>query len=397
MQAEAVLQVSELTRAIKSILEQGFPRVVVEGEVSNFRPSSTGHWYFTLKDAEAAIQCVMFKGSASSAAFLPVDGDVLRVHASVSVYARRGAYQLVVRSMERAGTGRILEMLEERKRTLAAAGLFDRERALPKFPRTVAIVTSPTGAAVRDVLQVLRRRDAPLTVRIIPVPVQGAEAAPRIARAVRYASTHRLGEVIVLTRGGGSLEDLLPFSDEEVVRAVAESAVPTISAIGHEVDWALTDYAADRRAPTPSAAAEVVSAQGSEIAERIVRAGSQAVAAYLHQVRNLVLRAERCSEDEIRYRFRNLMQPWYQRLDDATQIVRDAMKRRLVTLRSTIDIAHEGIRGASPFLALERGYAMIRDEASQGIVTRAGDTRSGQRLTAQFFDGTIRVERTNDE
>ncbi len=397
MQTEAVLQVSELTRAIKSILEQGFPRVVVEGEVSNFRPSSTGHWYFTLKDAETAIQCVMFKSGTSSVSVRPADGDLLRVHASVSVYARRGAYQLVVRSMEHAGTGRILELLEERKRVLAAEGLFDRERPLPKFPRTVAIVTSPTGAAIRDVLQVLERRGAPVTVRVIPVPVQGSEAAPRIARAVRYAGTHRLGEVIVLTRGGGSLEDLLPFSDEEVVRAVAESAVPTISAIGHEVDWALTDYAADRRAPTPSAAAEVVSARGSEVAERIARAGSEVVETYLHRVRNLTLRAERCGEDEIRYRFRNLMQPWYQRFDEATQVVRDAMKGRLMTLRSTLDIAHEGIRGASPFLALERGYVIVRDEEGQGIVTRAGDTRSGQRLSAQFFDGTIRVERTTDE
>lgn len=397
MQAEAVLQVSELTRAIKSILEQGFPRVVVEGEVSNFRPSSTGHWYFTLKDDDASIQCVMFKGSTSSVAVRPADGDLLRVHASVSVYAKRGAYQLIVRSMERAGTGRILELLEERKHALAAEGLFERERPLPKFPRSVAIVTSPTGAAIRDVLQVLRRRAAPLAVRIIPVPVQGADAAPRIARAVRYASAHRLGEVIVVTRGGGSLEDLLPFSDEEVVRAVAESTVPTISAIGHEVDWALTDYAADLRAPTPSAAAELVSARGSEVTDRILRAGSAVVAAHMQHLRHLTLRAQRCSEEEIRYRFRNLMQPWYQRLDEATHATREAMNARIAALRATLDIAHEGVRGASPLLALERGYAIIRDGASGGMVTRAGDTRGGQSLTAQFTDGTIRIERTTDE
>ena len=397
MHAETILQVSELTHAIKSILEQGFPRVVVEGEVSNFRPSSTGHWYFTLKDDGASIQCVMFKGSTSAVAVRPTDGDLLRVHASVSVYAKRGAYQLIVRSMERAGTGRILELLEERKVALAAEGLFERKRPLPQFPRSVAIVTSPTGAAIRDVLQVLRRRDAPVAVRIVPVPVQGADSPPRIARAVRYASLHRLGEVIVVTRGGGSLEDLLPFSDEEVVRAVAESAVPTISAIGHEVDWALTDYAADLRAPTPSAAAEIVSAPGFEVAERILRAGRGVVKAHLHHLRHLALRAERCSEEEIRYRFRNLMQPWYQRLDEATQVTRDTMRKRITALRAALDIAREGIRGASPLLALERGYAIIRDEAGDGMVTRAGDTRGGQKLTAQFADGTIRIERTTDE
>ena len=397
MDGSAPLTVSQLTDTIKDILERGFPRVTVTGEVSNFRPSARGHLYFSAKDERAVLSCVMFRGNAASLAFDPRDGDKVELRGSISVYPPRGAYQLIVRSMVRAGAGEILAMLEERRKRFHAEGLFERRRPLPAIPRTIAVVPSPTGAAIRDVLHVLRRRNAPVDVRVVPVPVQGAEAAGRIAAAVRYADRHHLGDVIVVTRGGGSIEDLLPFSDEAVVRAIAASATPVVSAVGHEVDRALSDDAADERAPTPSAAAEIVAPASMEIADRIARAGRDIVRLHVDRLASVRRRFDHVGEDELRYRFRNLVQPWYQRHDEAWQAVRDAMERRLQERRGRLSVAAERIGAASPFLALERGYAIVRRRPGEEIVTRADATAPGDTLTVQFADGTIPAERTEDE
>ncbi|MDR2662034.1 MAG: exodeoxyribonuclease VII large subunit, partial [Treponema sp.] len=249
--------VSELTGLIQANLENAFPQVLVEGELSNCRPSSTGHLYFSLKDPGAKIDGVMFKNRLAFLGFEPRDGMLLRVRGRISVYPQRGNYQLVCEDMELAGAGNILAMLENRKRALAAEGLFDPERKkpIPRFPETVGVVSSPTGAAVQDILNILKRRAEGIRVIILPAPVQGVDAAPIIARRIEQANRWNLAEVLIVGRGGGSLEDLLPFSEEAVVRAVAESEIPVISAVGHEIDNALSDLAADLRAPTPSAAA----------------------------------------------------------------------------------------------------------------------------------------------
>ncbi|MDZ7792421.1 MAG: exodeoxyribonuclease VII large subunit [Spirochaetia bacterium] len=218
-------QVSEITAHIKEILEQSFSTVAIEGEISNFRPAGSGHWYFTLKDRDAMIQAVMFKYRSARVTFTPADGQKVVVRGNISVYAKRGNYQIICDSMEKAGEGDILAMLEERKRKLAAEGLFaeEKKRPLPFFPTRIAVVTSPTGAAIRDILQVLGRRSSGLDVVVLPAPVQGDSAGAKIAAQIRRANRFQLGDVIITGRGGGSLEDLLPFSDEEVVRAVAES------------------------------------------------------------------------------------------------------------------------------------------------------------------------------
>jgi exodeoxyribonuclease VII large subunit len=268
---ERVFSVSEITELIKATLEDGFPRVTVQGEISNFRPSSTGHYYFSLKDNESVISAVMFRGRLSGLSFKPVDGQLVQASGGVSVYARRGSYQLICESLMRAGEGDILALLEQRKRALAAEGLFDeqRKRALPLYPSRVAVVTSPTGAAVRDILRILGRRNSGIDVVILPTPVQGEGADERIAQQIETANRFSIADVLIVGRGGGSLEDLLSFSSERVVRAIAASRIPVISAVGHETDVTLADFAADVRAPTPSAAAELVAASRAELASRV--------------------------------------------------------------------------------------------------------------------------------
>ncbi|MFW5694562.1 MAG: exodeoxyribonuclease VII large subunit [Alkalispirochaeta sp.] len=397
MESRPVYSVSDLTHELKALLESGFSSIAVEGEVSNVRPSARGHLYFSLKDDHAVLSCVMFRGNSHSLTFTPRDGDMLEARGSVSVYAPRGSYQLVVRSVTRAGTGRILALIEERKRQFAQAGLFDRERPVPRIPRRVAVVTSSTGAAIRDVLHVLHRRSPPLDVRLIPVTVQGDAAAPEIAHAIRYVNHHRLADVLLVTRGGGSVEDLLPFSDERVVRAIAASEIPVISAVGHEVDWTLSDFAADLRAPTPSAAAEIVSAGAAEVTQRIERAATSLSGAFLSRISSLRNRCTQVSEEELRYRFRNLLQPWYQRFDEAHHALHGRMAEILAQKRSRLAIAQGRVEGASPFLALQRGYAVVRAAETGAIVTGAAATRPGDRLHVQFSDDYITVERTRVE
>jgi exodeoxyribonuclease VII large subunit len=315
----SVLSVSELTSLVKDVLEGSIPRVTVEGEVSNCRPSSAGHLYFALKDSNALLNAVMFRGRAAHLDFQPADGMLVRATGTLSVYAQRGTYQLIVDAMSSSGEGAILQMLEERKRRLAAEGLFDQEkkRPLPPYPASIAVVTSPTGAALQDILQITKRRNPCVNVVVLPCLVQGTEAAPAIARMIRAANYWHLGEVIIVGRGGGSLEDLLPFSDEEVVRAVAESTIPVVSAVGHEIDWALSDFAADLRAPTPSAAAEIVVPEKDAIVDAIreaVEALAQTVEAKLDQARLLL---KTFTPESMEMQFRRIEDPVLLRLQDA--------------------------------------------------------------------------------
>ena len=257
--SDTIFTVTQITSLIKEILEASFNNITLEGEISNWRPSAAGHIYFTLKDSNSQIKAVIFRGTASKLSFSPKDGNKVRCKGSLSVYAPQGNYQIIVTSMELAGQGNILQMLEERKKKLAAEGLFDsnRKKNLPMFPKTIGVVTSPTGAAIRDILNVSKRRNPTININILPAIVQGEGAAETIVKMIELANFYELCDVLIIGRGGGSLEDLLPFSEESVVRAIANSKIPTISAVGHEIDWAISDFAADRRAPTPSAAAEM--------------------------------------------------------------------------------------------------------------------------------------------
>lgn len=389
-----VLSVSQLTSRIKDMLEGRFSRITLEGEISNLKPASTGHLYFYLKDENAVISAVMFKGRMRGLSFTPADGTLVRAKGSISVYAPRGNYQIVVESMELAGTGNILLMLEERKRRLAAEGLFDqdRKRPLPYFPQRVAVVTSPTGAALRDILQIMGRRNPKISVTVLPCQVQGADAAPAIARMIAVANAYKLGDVLIVGRGGGSLEDLLPFSEEVVVRAVAESRIPVVSAVGHEIDWALSDFAADMRAPTPSAAAELVSPLLTEVTGQLEywrRDLYESLSSRLERMRLLV---KSFTPDSLELRFRTIQQPLLSRFDNAKESILSAMEDRCKDTRRRIENSLRDLEGANPSAILARGYSMVTDKATGQVIRSPQDTVAGQVLEIRPAAGVIQAQ-----
>lgn len=328
--ASKVLTVGELTRAIRATLETKFGAVWVQGEISNYKLHPSGHQYFTLKDHRAAISCVIFRNTLLPSAQALSDGMQVQVYGTLSVFEARGQYQLNVQIVQTRGAGLLQARFEALKRKLEAEGLFapERKRPLPKFPRRIGLITSPTGAAIRDILNVLRRRAPNVAVLISPVRVQGIGAAAEIATAINEMATpnYLWGQidVIVVTRGGGSIEDLWEFNEEVVARAIYNSAIPIVSAIGHEIDFTIADFVADLRVPTPSAAAELIVADSAELARRI-----NELASCLHKcLRNFILQAQ------TRLRFvseRTLARELMQRLRDAQQqldVTAESLQRR---------------------------------------------------------------------
>ncbi|MDR2658916.1 MAG: exodeoxyribonuclease VII large subunit [Spirochaetaceae bacterium] len=391
MASNVKFSVSELTDLIKHRLEDGFGQLCVEGELSNCRPSSAGHLYFTLKDAGAAISAVMFRNSLSRLAFTPKDGMLLRAKGRLSVYALRGTYQLVCESIEPVGTGDILAMLEARKRAFAEEGLFDegRKRAIPRFPGTVAVVSSPSGAALQDILNILRRRAAGLRVIILPAPVQGAEAAAIIARRIEQANRWNIADALIVGRGGGSLEDLLPFSEECVVRAVAASKIPVISAVGHEIDWALCDFAADLRAPTPSAAAELVSENRGETVRAIRLFISNLRETILARIARARLFLKPFSADYLERQFRAILQPRLLRFDDAKEALLEAAAKRVADLHRRLELASTALEAANPKMMLERGLSLVTNVKTGAVVKCADEVKTGDLLSIRPARGVI--------
>lgn len=385
-QADKIYQVSDLTFLIKEILESSFMALTVEGELSNFRPSSTGHWYFTLKDDDAMIQGVMFKGKSAGVRFQPKDGQRVKVKGTLAVYAKRGSYQIICSSMEISGEGDILAMLERRKQKLAGLGYFDlnRKKELPLFPSRVAVISSPTGAALRDILQVLGRRSSGLDVVILPVPVQGEGAGDEIAAQIKRANKYKLGDVIITGRGGGALEDLLPFSEESVVMAIADSEIPVISAVGHEIDTVLSDLAADFRAPTPSAAAEVVSSSREELGikvKNLEKSISERLADKTEKIRLLV---NQFTAENLERNFMQIIQPIFLRLDDAKEDSISILKEILLKKRHYIELVKGDLENSSPLTVLKRGYAVVSDKETGKIIKSAGKLKEKQLINIQF-------------
>ena len=354
-----VLTVSELTGLIRTSIESEFCDLWLEGEISNLRMPRSGHVYCTLKDDSSQIRAVLFRSSALRMRFTLQEGMCVVVRGRLTVYEPRGEYQIVLESVEPKGIGALQLAFEQLKARLAAEGLFDesRKKALPAFPRTVGVVTSPTGAAIRDIFSVLRRRWPTLHIILVPVPVQGEGAAWRIADALALLNKHSAAEVIILGRGGGSLEDLWSFNEEVVVRAIADSRIPIVSAVGHEIDVTLTDFAADHRAATPSAAAEAVVPVLADVVERLqelrVRT-AQAMARYclLEQRR---LDANIIGLAQIRFR----IQDESQRTDDATDRLTNLVCQRVIANRELVRNRQRELAGLNPIVMIKRGLAMI--------------------------------------
>jgi len=363
-----VRTVSELTQDIKLVLECAFEEVVVEGEISNLRQPSSGHNYFSLKDSSAQIRCVFFRGDAAKVKFKFSDGMQVVCYGRVGVYERDGQYQLVVARMEPKGQGALQLAFMQLKEKLAKEGLFDeaRKRPLPFLPKAIGVITSPTGAVIRDILHILERRFKDAHVVIYPVRVQGDEASGEIVQAIEDMNNSKEVEVLILARGGGSLEDLWCFNEENVARAIYKSDIPIISAIGHETDFTIADFVADRRAPTPSAAAEIVLPSRQELEEKI---------------QHLMLYLKRSLEDIVPQNM--------QRVDDLLE----AMYRALGSLAENSNVRLEGLinelNALSPLGILKRGYSITTRLADNKVLQSVCNLKKGERVKTRLSEGTF--------
>ncbi len=390
---DIVFTVSQITDLIKEILETSFRTIKIEGEISNWRPSAAGHIYFTLKDNNAQIKAVIFRGAAYKLNFRPKDGDRVCCTGSLSVYAPQGNYQIIVNSMELAGAGNILQMLEERKRKLAAEGLFDtdKKKPLPLFPKTLGVVTSPTGAAIRDILNVAKRRNSSINITVLPAIVQGEGAAQTIVKMIEIANFYNLCDVLIVGRGGGSLEDLLPFSEESVVRAIAASQIPVISAVGHEIDWALCDYAADRRAPTPSAAAEMAIPLKTDLKEELYSYKQELYTSLSNMLEQKRLLIRSFNPENLEVRFRNIQQPLLNRFASARENLEKNLTDKIRDLRTRIATNVTVLENSSPKEIFKRGYSMVTSEDGT-IIRQANQVSAGSKIIVTPAEGQIVAE-----
>jgi len=445
---EQVYTVSELNRLARQLLEQDLPRMWVSGEISNLARPASGHLYFSLKDEHAQIRCALFRGASRGGSFVPENGMQVLARGRVSLYEPRGDYQLIVDHLEAAGEGLLRRRLEELKQKLAAAGLFDpaRKRPLPALPGAIGVITSPSGAAVRDIVHILRRRFPAIPVIIYPVQVQGEQAKFDIVKAFETAARRAECEVLILARGGGSLEDLWAFNEEIVARAIADCPIPVVSGVGHEIDFTIADLVADVRAPTPSGAAELVVPDSRDwlrhlqaLERRTVLAATRALGTTLTRQQQLAARLARCHPG-------HPLRQHAQRLDELRQQLSAALGNRLAldTLRMEnalhrlqrvspvmqVRLAGErvgsarqrlaaairvGISGAgsrlavlsgqlhavSPLSTLERGYALVLD-AHGTVVRSTTQLQAGDTISARLADGVIgatvsRLERLKDQ
>jgi exodeoxyribonuclease VII large subunit len=435
--ARTVYSVSRLNRAAGALLEGEFPSVWVEGELSNLAAPSSGHLYFSLKDASAQLRCAMFRNRRQLLRFRPADGAQVLLRGRLSLYQPRGDYQLIVEHMEEAGDGALRRAYEQLKARLAAEGLFDeeRKREIPELPRRIGVITSPTGAAVRDVLTVLRRRFAAIPVLVYPVPVQGKTAAAAIARMIRLAAERAECDVLILCRGGGSLEDLWCFNEEVVARAIADCPIPIVTGIGHEVDFTIADFAADLRAPTPSGAAEHVSPDGADwlrhyarLENRLAGLARQALARQHERLQWLArglqrqhprqrLRQQAQRVDELEQRLQRALHAGIERRgmrlrqqherllrhsplhriraartrgETLARGLERGMQLRLERLRAAL-ARHAGeLDALSPLATLQRGYAIVTRVADGAVLHDARAVRPGDSIDARLARGRLR-------
>jgi exodeoxyribonuclease VII large subunit len=393
--AEAVFSVGDLNTHIKHVLEADpiLSDVAVSGEISNFKLHGSGHCYFSLKDERAQIRCCLWKRTVPTLRFRPTDGDRVIATGSIDFYGARGEASFIVRELHFAGQGAQFEAFERLKLELATEGLFDesRKKPLPQMPKRIGVITSPTGAVIRDILHVLARRYPLATLVLIPAAVQGFSAPIDLMRALGWAEAMGDLDVVIVARGGGSAEDLWCFNDEDLARMAAEMPYPIISAVGHETDFTILDFVADRRAPTPSAAAEIVAPDIRQL---------------LGYVRGLKLRMAQNAAGEVRLarqkleflkRSRSLAQPQqsldlaYQRVADLRNRAEEAVKWRVKIERQALEGARAQLRALDPRAVLERGYALLSDAQTGAVITAFAEVKPGQKLLVTLRDGSFSV------
>ncbi|AKV94756.1 exodeoxyribonuclease VII large subunit [Marinobacter sp. CP1] len=433
------LSVSELNHQARHLLESSFMQVWVEGELSGFSRPSSGHWYFSLKNRKCQVRCAMFRGMNQRIRTPPKEGDQVRIRGKVTLYENRGDFQIIVEHVEPAGLGALQQAFEELKRKLLAEGLFEQasKKPLPSLPRHIGVVTSPTGAAIHDILTVLARRCPAIPVTLYPTAVQGKAATADIVRAIEAAQNHGVADVLIIGRGGGSLEDLWCFNEEAVARAIAACRIPTVSAVGHEVDVTIADFVADLRAPTPSAAAEKISPDQSDWLKQLrdrefrlsnamglalKRLGTQLghLSARLRDPRRELLeKAQRMDELELRLRkairqrlttvgVRNdhlrqrlVMQSPHRQLSDSQDALRrvserlvSVMQQDLKQRRDNLEHAAQTLNVVSPLATLGRGYSIVRDN-NGNILRDASNVNPGDTISARVARGEMTAKVTS--
>lgn len=388
-----VLTVSQFNRKVQALIEGRVPLAWIEGEISNLAAPASGHLYFTLKDNDSQVRAAMFRTRSRFVSVKPRNGLLVRVQARATLYLPRGDYQLIVEHMEEAGIGALQRAFEQLKAKLAAEGLFapERKREIPRFPRTVGVVTSSAGAAIHDILTVLRRRAPWIDVVVYPTLVQGREAATQIADAIEVANARAECDVLIVGRGGGSLEDLWPFNEEIVARAIADSEIPVISAVGHETDFSIADFVADLRAPTPSAAAERVAPDRAALhtqAENALRTMTRRLDAVLREAAGRLALARKSL-----VRPDHKLREYRQTLDELELRAGRALRARLAEQQQALESAAARLNTVSPLATLARGYAIVRD-AQGAVLKNAVDVPVGAAVNARLANGSLacRVE-----
>jgi exodeoxyribonuclease VII large subunit len=389
------LTVSDISRYLRELMDSDeiLRDVWIRGEISNLSRPSSGHIYFTLKDPTSALKCVIWKMNAARLPLMLQSGMAIEAHGAISIYERDGQYQLYVDTVRMSGEGALYQEFMRLKARLETEGLFDaaRKSALPEIPQRIGIVTSPTGAALQDMLNTLRRRYPLAEVILAPVPVQGDEAPPALVNALKRLNDLGNIDVIILARGGGSLEDLWAFNDERVVRAVASSQVPVVTGIGHETDFTLSDFAADLRAPTPTAAAELCTPNRTELFE-----GLSSLSARLNYSLQAITSQAAVDLLELKHRLDNLSPLWLvrndrQRLDELASRTEMALNSELRMQRSQVKSLNTRLTSLNPFAVLQRGYAIVNDAKGQ-VVSSVLQVKTSDQITIKLSDGTIQSQ-----
>jgi len=385
-----IFSVSEINKLVKDILQHNFPIILIKGEVSNFIEASSGHWYFSLKDSNAQVRCTMFKGKNSRVKWKPKNGDSIEAECKIGLYEARGEYQLNIESLKKSGLGGLFEEFNRLKEKLTAEGLFnkDNKKDIPSFVKSVGVITSPDGAVIRDIISTLKRRNELLNIIIYPTSVQGAGSVEGIINALNIANERNEVDVVILARGGGSIEDLWSFNDENVARNISLSTLPIISAVGHETDVTISDFVADLRAPTPSSAAEIVSINLSDILEKLEYLNLKLLTIIQSKIDYIYQKVD--------YLEKRLMSP-SEKIIAQNILIKNFLDRMTISMKSSlnnyqnkINLVKKNISLLNPNEILSRGYSIIFDK-NQNIVNNASQILVNDKIEVKLHKGRLRA------